>query len=106
MGILFNFTVLDNHVTDPLARKINFTGGIETGRHVMAMAAKTLKPVTLELGGNDPAIVLEDAELDEPAIQWMAMGAFLMAGQVCMALKCTYTSHTIKNLVKNLTRSS
>jgi len=83
----------DALLTHPLVRKINFTGGIETGRHVMAMAAKTLKPVTLELGGNDPAIVIEDAELDEPAIQQMAMGTFLMAGQVCMALKRTYKSH-------------
>ena len=63
-------------MTHPLARKINFTGGIETGRRVMSISAKTLKPVTLELGGNDPALVLEDAEFDEPAIQRMAMGVF------------------------------
>lgn len=90
-------------LTHPLIRKINFTGGIETGRLVMATAAKTLTPVTLELGGNDPAIVLEDAVLDTPAIQRMAMGIFLTAGQVCMALKRIYVHRSrYKDLVEGL----
>ena len=86
----------DALLTHPLARKINFTGGIESGRHIMAMAAKTLKPVTLELGGNDPAIILEDADLSQESLQRMAMGTFLTAGQVCMALKRIYV-HTSRN---------
>ena len=47
-------------------RYINFTGSIEVGKHVMKVAADNLTPVTLELGGNDPAIVLEDAEHNDP----------------------------------------
>ena len=91
-------------LTHPLVRKINFTGGIETGRHIMAMAAKTLKPVTLELGGNDAGIVLEDADLDPPTLQRMAMGIFLTTGQVCMALKRIYVHKSrYKELVDGLT---
>jgi len=91
-------------VTHPLARKINFKGGIETGRHVMAMAAKTLTPITLELGGNDPAIVLEDADLFQESLQRMAMGTFLTAGQVCMALKHIYVHKSrYRELVEGFT---
>ena len=74
----------------PLVRTINFTGGIETGRRVMAAAAPTLKHVILELGGNDPALVLEDADLDEASLRRMVLGTFLTSGQVCMALKRLY----------------
>ncbi len=77
----------DELLTHPLVSKVNFTGGIDTGRHVMATVAPTLKHVTLELGGNDPALVLEDAELDEGALRRMVLGTFLTSGQVCMALK-------------------
>jgi acyl-CoA reductase-like NAD-dependent aldehyde dehydrogenase len=77
-------------LTHPLVAKVNFTGGIDTGRHVMAMAAPTLKHVTLELGGNDPALVLEDADLGDDALRRMVLGAFLTSGQVCMALKRLY----------------
>lgn len=80
----------DALLTHPLISKINFTGGVETGKHVMRLAADTLKPVTLELGGNDPALVLEDALLDERAIQRMVLGTFMTTGQVCMAIKRIY----------------
>jgi acyl-CoA reductase-like NAD-dependent aldehyde dehydrogenase len=56
----------------------------------MAMAAENLTRVTLELGGNDPALVLSDAELDAGAFQRMFIGAFLTTGQVCMAMKRLY----------------
>ncbi|MFQ5526135.1 MAG: aldehyde dehydrogenase family protein [Thermoanaerobaculia bacterium] len=77
-------------LTHPLVAKVNFTGGIETGRHVMATAAPTLKHITLELGGNDPALVLDDADLGEEALRRMVLGTFLTSGQVCMALKRLY----------------
>ena len=77
-------------VTHPLVRKINFTGSVEVGKHVMALAARNLAHVTLELGGNDAGIVLEDADLDAAAIKRMVLGTFLSAGQVCMALKRLY----------------
>lgn len=80
----------DALVTHPLVRKINFTGSVEVGKHVMAMAARNLAHVTLELGGNDAGIVLEDADLDAAAIDRMVVGTFMSAGQICMALKRLY----------------
>ncbi len=80
----------DELASHPLVRKVNFTGGTATGRHVMATAARTLKPVTLELGGNDAALVLKDADLGEAALRRMALGTFMTSGQVCMALKRLY----------------
>ncbi len=77
-------------IEDPRVRKVCFTGSVNGGRHVMRMAATHLVDVTLELGGNDPAIVLEDAELDEAAFGRLSMGAFLTTGQVCMAMKRLY----------------
>jgi acyl-CoA reductase-like NAD-dependent aldehyde dehydrogenase len=56
----------------------------------MANAAQTIKGVTLELGGNDPAIILEDAEFDAMALSRMLNATFMMSGQVCMAIKRIY----------------
>jgi acyl-CoA reductase-like NAD-dependent aldehyde dehydrogenase len=64
--------------------KIAFTGGTSTGIHVMQEAAKTLKKVTLELGGKSPNIVLEDADLDAAAKGALA-GIFYNKGEVCAA---------------------
>ena len=74
----------------PLTRFVNFTGSVAIGRHVMKVAAENLTPVTLELGGNDPGIVLKDAVLDEAAFNRLYMGAFMSTGQICMALKRLY----------------
>lgn len=74
----------------PLVRMVNFTGSVPVGRHVMKVAADNLTPVTLELGGNDPALILEDAVLDEAAFDRMYWGAFGSSGQICMALKRMY----------------
>ena len=80
----------DPLLAHPLVRKINFTGGIETGKHVMRVAADGLKHVTLELGGNDAAIVLDDADLTEETLRRMVMGTFATSGQICMAIKRIY----------------
>jgi acyl-CoA reductase-like NAD-dependent aldehyde dehydrogenase len=77
-------------VQDPLVRQVTFTGSVGGGKRIMAMAAENLTRVTLELGGNDPALVLSDAELDAGAFQRMLVGAFLTTGQVCMAMKRLY----------------
>lgn len=70
-------------------RKISFTGSVATGKKVAAAAAPDLKRVTLELGGNDPAIILED--VDVPAIvDKVFWGAFQNNGQVCSAIKRVY----------------
>ena len=75
--------------THPVPRKISFTGSIEPGKKVALAAAADLKRVTLELGGNDPAIVLDDAE---PAVvaRGIFAGAFQNNGQVCSAVKRVY----------------
>lgn len=64
--------------------KIVFTGSSGTGRKVMAAAAEALTPVALQLGGKDPAIVLEDADLDRAA-RGIVYGAFFNAGQTCLS---------------------
>src|SRR5919108_1175429 len=79
----------------PLVRNVDFTGGIESGKQVMAHSAPTLKHLTLELGGNDPGIVLEDADVSDETIERMVVGAFLTAGQVCMALKRLYVHESL-----------
>lgn len=86
-------------LTNRMVRRVDFTGGIETGKHVMRMAASTLKHITLELGGNDPAVILEDAVLDEAAFQRIVMGSFLTTGQVCMAIKRIYAHRSIYKTV-------
>ncbi len=73
----------------PGVHKISFTGSVPTGKHVMASAAGTLKRVTLELGGNDAGIVLDDA--DPAAVgKDLFWAAFSNSGQVCAALKRLY----------------
>lgn len=78
----------------PDVRKVSFTGATPTGRRVMASAAETLKRVTLELGGNDAAIVLGDVDPVEvaPAI---FQAAFMNCGQVCLAIKRVYVHDSI-----------
>jgi len=63
---------------------ITFTGSVTTGQRVMEAAASNVTPVTLELGGKNPAIVYPDADLDE-AVDWIETGIFTNAGQVCSA---------------------
>ncbi|WP_308290079.1 aldehyde dehydrogenase family protein, partial [Mycolicibacterium sp. PAM1] len=77
-------------VAHPSIRKIGFTGGIDTGRKVMAAAARDIKRVTLELGGNDPAILLDDVDLSPETMRQIVKGAFGTTGQVCFGLKRIY----------------
>ncbi|MBN1562670.1 MAG: aldehyde dehydrogenase family protein [Anaerolineae bacterium] len=71
-------------VANPRVKAISFTGGVETGRIVYTSAAKHLKPVELELGGKNPQIVMDDANLDL-ALDGVLFGAFGTAGQRCTA---------------------
>jgi acyl-CoA reductase-like NAD-dependent aldehyde dehydrogenase len=77
-------------ITDPRVRKLVFTGSTAAGKVMMKLAAENMTRVTLELGGNDPALVLEDAELDAPALRRLVVGSFLTSGQVCMGIKRIY----------------
>jgi len=78
----------------PVPRKVSFTGSIETGKLVAQSAAPDLKRVTLELGGNDPAIVLDDADPAHVAKAIFA-GAFSNNGQICSAIKRVYVPESI-----------
>jgi acyl-CoA reductase-like NAD-dependent aldehyde dehydrogenase len=73
----------------PGIRKVSFTGSVATGKAVAATAAPDLKRVTLELGGNDPAIILDDAEPTE-VVKAMFWSAFDNNGQTCSAVKRVY----------------
>jgi len=68
----------------PLVKKISFTGGTSTGRHLAHIAAEKLIPTSLELGGKSPTIVLEDADLEQAA-RGICYGIFSSAGQACIA---------------------
>ncbi|MGA8708803.1 MAG: aldehyde dehydrogenase family protein [Steroidobacteraceae bacterium] len=74
--------------------KISFTGSVASGKRVMASAAGTLKRVTLELGGNDAAIVLDDVDPQAIAAK-LFFAAFVNSGQVCMAIKRIYAHERI-----------
>jgi len=76
--------------------KISFTGSVATGKKVMASAAGNLKRITLELGGNDPAIVLDDVDPQAVAPK-LFFAAFVNSGQVCMAIKRIYAHERIYN---------
>lgn len=68
----------------PLVRKISFTGGTDTGRHLAHIAAEKLITTSLELGGKSPTIVFSDADI-EIAAKGIAYGIFSSAGQACIA---------------------
>src|SRR5436190_19575634 len=73
-------------LVNPTVRKIGFTGATDTGRRVMQSAAKDFKHVTLELGGSDPMIICDDADLDR-AVSAASVGRFFNCGQACLATK-------------------
>jgi acyl-CoA reductase-like NAD-dependent aldehyde dehydrogenase len=72
------------------ARKLVFTGRTAAGKTMRRVAAENMTRVTQELSGNDPAIVLDDAELDDAAIERLVIAAFLTTGQVFMGIKRVY----------------
>ncbi|KAG6359837.1 hypothetical protein INS49_010890 [Diaporthe citri] len=80
--------------THPGIAKISFTGQTSTGKKVMASCASTLKKVTLELAGNDAAIVCPDVDVAE-AVTKTSTGAFFNAGQMCVATKRIYVHEDI-----------
>ncbi|KQX23255.1 MULTISPECIES: aldehyde dehydrogenase family protein [unclassified Sphingomonas] len=78
----------------PDVAKISFTGSSATGKKVMAAAASTLKRISLELGGNDASIVLDDVDVSIVAPKIFSK-AFMNAGQVCIAVKRVYAHSSI-----------
>ena len=80
--------------------KVSFTGSTATGKKVMAAASDTLKRVTLELGGNDPAIIMHDVDAEAIAQQifWAAFGN---AGQICIASKRIYVHKDVYEALRD-----
>ena len=102
---VINFITDANDLGDALThhpdvRKISFTGSTATGRKVMASAAETLKRITLELGGNDAGVVLDDADPAKVA-KGIFSGAFQNSGQVCLAIKRLYVHESIYDSMCN-----
>jgi succinate-semialdehyde dehydrogenase/glutarate-semialdehyde dehydrogenase len=81
-------------VTHPLVRKVAFTGSTPTGERIMALAARGTKRVTLELGGSDPLIICDDADVPA-AVSAASMGRFFNCGQACLAVKRVYVFESV-----------
>jgi acyl-CoA reductase-like NAD-dependent aldehyde dehydrogenase len=81
-------------VTDPRVAKVAFTGSTPVGKRVAELAARGVKRVTLELGGSDPMIVLDDADVDG-AVSAASVGRFFNCGQACLAVKRLYVHEAI-----------
>lgn len=80
--------------------KVAFTGSTETGRSVMRSAARTMKRITLELGGNDPAVVLGDVDPQKIAPQ-LFWAAFQNSGQFCLSAKRMYIHDSVYDAVRD-----
>ncbi len=76
--------VVERLIANPAVKRVNFTGSTAVGRIIGQLAAKHLKPALLELGGKNPMLVLDDADLDE-AVEAAAFGSFFNQGQICMS---------------------
>ena len=85
-------------VSHPLVRKVAFTGSTPTGQRVAALAAQGTKRVTLELGGSDPMIICDDADLAKAASA-ASMGRFYNCGQACLAIKRVYVFDAVADEV-------
>ncbi len=89
VNVLFNTPedapkLVERLIANPAVRRVNFTGSTRVGRIVGELAARHLKPAVLELGGKNPLIVLDDADLDA-AVEGAAFSAFMNQGQICMS---------------------
>ena len=84
----------DEIARNPRIRKVSFTGKTSTGKHLMETASASLKRVTLELGGSDPMIVCDDADL-KAAVDGAVRGRFYNCGQTCTAVKRLFVFESV-----------
>jgi acyl-CoA reductase-like NAD-dependent aldehyde dehydrogenase len=101
-GVLNIVTGLPGEIGDALTShpgidKVAFTGSIGSARHILSRTAQTIKDVTLELGGNDPAIILPGTTLSDEMVDSIRDAAFEMTGQVCMAIKRIYVPASLRD---------
>jgi len=85
----------DYLISHPKVRKVMFTGSTEVGKHVYQTAAKDVRAVTLELGGSDPTVVCDDADLVDAAKSIVEKGRFRNCGQSCTSVKRVYVFESI-----------
>ena len=85
-NLLISYEQSDRVIDDPRVKGVALTGSVEAGRSVAARAGQNLKKSTMELGGSDAFIVLDDADLDQ-VIPWAVWGRMFNAGQTCCAAK-------------------
>lgn len=76
----------------PQIRRVSFTGSIATGRDVLQAASANIKVTSLELGGNDAAVILDDVEVNDAMIDGLVAATMTSAGQVCFAVKRLYVA--------------
>ncbi|MDN3920590.1 NAD-dependent succinate-semialdehyde dehydrogenase [Roseateles violae] len=96
--------VVDAWLADPRVRKITFTGSTPVGKHLARESASTLKKLSLELGGNAPFIVFEDADLDA-AVEGLMQSKFRNGGQTCVCPNRVYVHRAIHDVfVEKLAR--
>jgi succinate-semialdehyde dehydrogenase/glutarate-semialdehyde dehydrogenase len=81
-------------LTHPSVRRIAFTGSTEVGRHVMEVAGPQIKRITLELGGSDPMIVCEDADVTAAA-RMADTGRYFNCGQMCLGVKRLFVHSSV-----------
>ncbi|HOI50997.1 MAG TPA: aldehyde dehydrogenase, partial [Azonexus sp.] len=86
--------IVERLIANPAVKRVNFTGSTHVGRIIGQLAAKHLKPAVLELGGKNPMLVLDDADLDE-AVTAAAFGAYFNQGQICMSTDRIIVSRSI-----------
>jgi aldehyde dehydrogenase (NAD+) len=78
----------------PLVRRVSFTGGTSTGKHIAHIAADKMMPVSLELGGKSPTMVFDDADLDH-AVAGVLYGIFSSSGESCIAGSRLFIAHSL-----------
>ena len=105
-GVLNIVTGSDSAMSEVITEveKVCFTGGVESGKKIAEIASKSLTRTTLELGGNDPALILDDAILDDKHLDRLFSSLMDSTGQICMNVKRIYVqSSRLDELVKGLT---
>ena len=86
--------ISEEFLSNPICRKISFTGSTEVGRELIRGAAQWIKPLSLELGGLAPLLVFEDCDLDQ-AVRETLIAKFRNTGQSCIAANCIYVQRSI-----------